>query len=99
MANTTPHGTGIRGLNLPRSSLLFDGAFGRRFRSLPPAEFGASDKDTLPSLQSLAAAIVGPDDASADDADPEESGIPALFTYLGQFVDHDLTFDPASSLQ
>jgi hypothetical protein len=25
--------------------------------------------------------------------------IPAGFTYLGQFVDHDITFDPASSLQ
>src|SRR4029450_4249074 len=25
--------------------------------------------------------------------------IPALHTYLGQFIDHDLTFDPASSLQ
>jgi len=22
-----------------------------------------------------------------------------LYTYLGQFIDHDLTFDPASSLQ
>jgi len=32
-------------------------------------------------------------------ADAEESGIPAAYTYLGQFIDHDLTFDPASSLQ
>src|SRR5213079_2810653 len=31
--------------------------------------------------------------------DDEESGIPALYTYLGQFIDHDITFDPASSLQ
>ena len=31
--------------------------------------------------------------------DPEESGIPAAYTYFGQFIDHDLTFDPASSLQ
>jgi len=38
-------------------------------------------------------------DDPKDGPDAEESGIPALYTYLGQFVDHDLTFDPASSLQ
>ncbi len=38
-------------------------------------------------------------DAPFDGLDPEESGIPALYTYLGQFIDHDITFDPASSLQ
>ena len=32
--------------------------------------------------------------------DPEENpGIPAAYTYLGQFVDHDLTFDPISRLR
>lgn len=38
-------------------------------------------------------------DPPKDGKDEEESGIPALYTYLGQFVDHDITFDPASSLQ
>ena len=33
-----------------------------------------------------------------DGLDAEESGIPALYTYFGQFVDHDITFDPASTL-
>ncbi|WP_062205692.1 peroxidase family protein [Demequina salsinemoris] len=28
-----------------------------------------------------------------------DSGMPAGYTYFGQFVDHDITFDPASSLQ
>lgn len=33
-------------------------------------------------------------------ADPlDNPAIPAGFTYFGQFVDHDITFDPASSLQ
>ena len=33
-------------------------------------------------------------------ADPEENqGIPAAYTYLGQFIDHDLTFDPISHLR
>ena len=38
-------------------------------------------------------------DPPKDGKDDEESGIPALYTYFGQFVDHDITFDPASSLQ
>jgi hypothetical protein len=47
----------------------------------------------------LGAALVAPPDSPKDGPDDEESGIPAAYTYLGQFVDHDLTFDPASSLQ
>ena len=31
--------------------------------------------------------------------DEENSGIDAGYTYFGQFIDHDITFDPASSLQ
>jgi hypothetical protein len=31
--------------------------------------------------------------------DEENFGIPAGYTYLGQFIDHDITFDPASQLQ
>ena len=27
------------------------------------------------------------------------AGVPAAFTFLGQSVDHDLTFDPTSSLE
>jgi hypothetical protein len=38
-------------------------------------------------------------DPPKDGKDDEESGIPALYTYFGQFIDHDITFDPASSLQ
>jgi hypothetical protein len=94
------HG-GVRGADLSRSSLLFDGPFGRIFRALPAADFGDTDAASLNALGKLATAMV----SDADPADPkdgpdsEESGIPAAFTYLGQFIDHDLTFDPASSLQ
>jgi len=31
--------------------------------------------------------------------DEENSAIDAGYTYLGQFIDHDITFDPSSSLQ
>jgi hypothetical protein len=37
-------------------------------------------------------------DPPSDGPDPEESAIPALYTYFGQFIDHDLTFDPVSVL-
>ncbi len=94
-----PHG-GVRGNNLSRSSLLFGGPFGRIFRVLPPADFGATDKETDDNLILLAAAMNGgAEDVAKDGPDAEESGIPAAYTYLGQFIDHDLTFDPASSLQ
>src|SRR5437899_2465073 len=31
--------------------------------------------------------------------DPDAAAVPAGYTYLGQFIGHDITFDPASSLQ
>ena len=95
-----PHGVGIRGLTLSRGSQMFDGRFGRIFRSLPAADFGANDDESAKNLAKLAAAMVSPADPAdpKDGADNEESGIPAVYTYFGQFIDHDLTFDPASSL-
>ena len=99
LKNLTPHGRGVRGLDLSRSSVFFGGAFGRIFRALPAAEFGPTEVQTRANLRALAGKMVSTRDDPKDGADPEESGIPALYTYLGQFVDHDLTFDPASSLQ
>jgi hypothetical protein len=99
LKNLTPHGRGVRGLALSRSSVLFGGSFGRIFRALPPAEFGANDAETQANLKLLGKAMVSTPDPAKDGPDTEESGIPALYTYLGQFIDHDLTFDPASSLQ
>jgi hypothetical protein len=93
------HSTPIRGLMATNHSPLFQGRFGRLFRSLPPAKFGATDADNLRNLAALGAKMSASFDPPTDGQDPEESGIPALYTYLGQFVDHDLTFDPASSLQ
>ena len=39
-----------------------------------------------------------PNDSSNNPADAGVSNIPAGFTYFGQFVDHDVTFDVSSSL-
>jgi hypothetical protein len=96
-----PHGVGLRGADLSRSSVLFGGPFGRIFRALPPADFGEDDDKSLAALAVLADKMT----SAADPKDPknglddEESGIPSAYTYFGQFIDHDLTFDPASSLQ
>jgi Animal haem peroxidase len=46
----------------------------------------------------LGAKMTSDFDPPRDSTDPEESGIPALYTYFGQFIDHDITFDPMSSL-
>jgi hypothetical protein len=96
-----PHGAGVRGSTLSRGSLLFNGPFGRIFRALPPADFGADDTASLSALNKLGEAMTAERDPAdpKDGPDDEESGIPAAYTYFGQFIDHDLTFDPASSLQ
>lgn len=93
------HSTSIRGLMSTKNSPLFQGRFGRLFRSLPPAQFGANDDENLKNLALLGKNLSANFDPPTDGKDPEESGIPALYTYLGQFIDHDITFDPASSLQ
>jgi hypothetical protein len=93
------HGQPLRGLLSAGRSPLFQGKFGRMFRALRPATFGATDQQNVANLSRLGAAMSAAFDAPKDGKDEEESGVPALYTYLGQFIDHDLTFDPASTLQ
>jgi hypothetical protein len=93
------HSEPVRGLMSAKSSPLFQGRFGRMFRALPAARFGANPEESRKNLAKLAQAMVAEFDPPKDGKDDEESGIPALYTYLGQFIDHDLTFDPNSSLQ
>ena len=45
------------------------------------------DADTINALKNLAAAMVEP----AGDPDNDDSSIAPIFTYLGQFIDHDIT--------
>lgn len=89
------HG-GVRGAGYAPHSPLFEGRFGRMFRRLRPASFSEL------ALHALATLMIAPAEAEPTpetEVDNEENqGIAAGYTYLGQFIDHDLTFDPASSL-
>lgn len=82
------HGGSLRGLETTRQ--VSGGRFGRMFDVEGP-EF----PDGV--IESLAAAMIRPDaGAPIDRAEPEDENpaIPAGYTYFGQFVDHDITFDP-----
>ncbi len=83
------HGTGIQGMNVP-SSPWFEGRFGRMFREAPVFE---PDPEVLRQI-----AETMREDDPRDPAD-DNPDIPAGYTYIGQFLDHDITFDPTSSLQ
>src|SRR5215813_4408727 len=93
------HGIPVRGLTGTKRSPLFQGRFGRMFRSLHGATFGATDQQNIDNLKELGDEMSADFDPPKDGKDEEESGIPSLYTYLGQFIDHDITFDPASSMQ
>ena len=105
---TTPlsqHGAGVRGDALNRRSSSFEGRFGRIFRSLPPAKWRTEVLGSLSDAMTADPERVGklpaaePEDPKTRIHDDEENaGIAAGYTYLGQFIDHDITFDPASSL-
>ncbi len=88
----------VRGLDSTLSSSTHEGRFGRMFRTLPKAHF---PEDALLALSQKMVSEAGtqtPETANPPD-DEENMGIAAGYTYFGQFIDHDLTFDPASSLQ
>ena len=73
-----PHGAGVRGSTLSRGSLLFNGPFGRIFRALPPADFGADNTASLSALNKLGEAMTAERDPAdpKDGPDDEESEIP-----------------------
>ena len=86
------HGHDNRGLSAGADPSVAFGRYGQMFDKLAPAT-------ELPpgALWDLAQAMIKVDAGSPingeDNAD-ENPTIPAGYTYFGQFVDHDLTFDP-----
>lgn len=104
--STTPtrkkfHGTLQRGIESVAASFSTAGRFGRMFRNIPV--FQHEDDN----IAALARTMILPADPKEAEPVPtpaplneqENPLIPAGYTYLGQFIDHDITFDPVSSLQ
>jgi hypothetical protein len=86
----THHGNAqVRGQASVARSTLNEGRFGRMFRTLSPLDPGGDAIHAL--VQHMK------DAAEAPSGDNHK--IPAGYTYFGQFVDHDITFDPMSQLQ
>ncbi len=88
----------VRGLEHVPISAQFEGRFGRMFRHLKPADH------TEEELEALGIAMTaGPDTPDPETKNPrddeENTGISAGYTYFGQFIDHDLTFDPSTLAQ
>ena len=90
------HGKPTRGGQQVALSPLFEGRFGRMFRRLPTAP-PLSD-DELAALAETMREPTAPAGWGGAPADGNNPAIPAGYTYFGQFLDHDVTFDPASSL-
>jgi hypothetical protein len=103
------HGDADRGHVTPRSTFYDEGRFGRLFPTLPP--FAADTPSIRDALAELGAPG-GPMDAGDDLSDPvtlitdpaksahnpDNPTMTAGLTFVGQFIDHDMTFDPTSSL-
>src|ERR671921_1502376 len=86
----TRHARPHRGMDVLPSSSFRTGRFGRMFRHLPVFEHQDGP------LHALAERMVPAAGGPPTDQNPD---IPSGYTYLGQFIDHDITFDPVSSLQ
>jgi hypothetical protein len=84
----------LRDIVPPRSRYYEKGKFGRLFPNLPPF---ASDSEKLRTALNEIGKPGGIMDKG--DNNPDNPNIPAGFTFLGQFLDHDITFDPTSSLE
>jgi len=79
------HGVQFRGLLLPTKNRSLEGRFGLMFKELPAFE----PPDEL--LSGLAASMEEPGEAPPSVTDAPR--FPAGHVLLGQFIDHDLTFD------
>lgn len=96
----TPHGS-LRyqhDILVPRSS-FYHGPYGRMFRHLPPwRPDGRTDTEKMAAIENLAHNMIETAEES-DDTSLDNPMIPAGYTYFGQFIAHDMTFDPTAYSQ
>lgn len=71
----------------PLGQFAAPGKFGRLFPELRPF---------TPSEDSLTELGIAMEDKETENPDGDNPTIPAGYTYLGQFIDHDITFDTTS---
>jgi hypothetical protein len=84
--------------NLPVETIM-EGGFDRLFdpRQAPPAKFDDGDLEKLGPAMTADIEKLPTAETKADaEGNP---GIVAIYPYLGQFIDHDITFDPVSQLR
>lgn len=94
------HHVSQRGLQRVPVSPLKQGKFGRIFQDLPPLELAPDQVNFIVDLmrESVVDAGAGGGGWQPTPSPDLDSGLPSAYTYLGQFLDHDITFDPVSSL-
>jgi hypothetical protein len=98
----TRHGAlDMRGIDAPRSRYYASGRSGRLFPSLPPFQLDSDAvQKALLALGQAGGNMDAKDQPGVPNPDsPDNPDIPAGFTFLGQFIDHDITFDSTSSLE
>src|SRR5687767_6065142 len=81
------HGAPLRGMSLTAKSRLAEGRFGLMFKRLP----AFAPRDDL--LTGLATTMVEAQNVPDDDHLNTSPRLFAGFTFIGQFIDHDITFD------
>ena len=93
-----PHGAELRGMDLVVQSPTTEGRFGFMFKSQPPLpasdalldRLGATMEEQPAADPASSSALKDGNDASNENPNPS---LTSGFTFLGQFVDHDITFD------
>jgi Animal haem peroxidase len=86
--------------DLHKNQSLEEVTNGRFTKLLPGLDPAAFDPDDLRRLAEEMTSRQERRPTPETERDPEEDReIPAAYTYLGQFVDHDITFDPTSTLR
>lgn len=83
-------------VNAPRSSTE-TGKFGRLFRTLAPLHLDPAQIQAVVDLMTDPGDTAGGGGWSGTPTS-SDTDVPSGYTYLSQFVDHDITFDPTSLL-